>query len=489
MNFDPKAPYVNQASTTRRAVLGGLIGSPFLTSCVGGVRAEGTMQPNIIFIMADDLGYADLSCYGRRDFQTPNLDRLASEGIKFTSSYSNSPVCSPTRMALMTGRYQYRLPGGLEEPLGLRDLGLGPEERTLPGELKKLGYQTALIGKWHLGLLPTYSPLKSGYDHFYGFRNGGVDYFTHSVLGQKDLWDGDVPAEENGYLTELLGDRAISQIELFNKDESPFFLSLHFSASHWPWQANDELGRAESERLGADPNPFAILHYDGGTLETYAGMVQSLDQQVGRVMKKLKQLKIDRNTIIVFASDNGGERFSDNWPFMGRKGVVLEGGIRIPTIFRWPEKVKKGVEDDTPIITMDWVPTLLSAAGSQSISAMQPDGVDLSDLILGENLQLRSLFWRYNLHNQKAVRRGRWKYLEIAGNDFLFDLVADPMERANLKNRNQDIFDALKAEYHVWNQQMLPYSKTNSSLGESGAQSADRYGVLKSNTVDIKFTR
>lgn len=478
----------HKGTATRRNVVTGIAATPLLASCLTTRESGAVEKPNIIYILADDLGYADLSCYGRRDYETPNLDQLAKGGIKFTSAYANSPVCSPTRLALMTGRYQYRYPAGLEEPLGFADVGLTPELPTLPSELKKLGYQTSLVGKWHLGQLPKFGPLKSGYDEFYGYRSGGVDYFDHSFIGQDDLWDGDVQVEENGYLTELLGDRAVSQIEQFSKLESPFFLSLHFSAPHWPWQSNDDAGLAESERIVKATNPLSILHYDGGDMQTYADMVTSLDHQVGRVMKALKRLNIEDNTIIVFASDNGGERFSDNWPFTGQKGLVLEGGTRIPTILRWPTKVKAGTENDVPIITMDWVPTLLKMAGAESTEGMQPDGVDIADLLSGKSIEERPLFWRYNLHKQKAVRLGRFKYVKIGDNEFLFDVVADPMERGNLKYRQPDVFEDLKNRYETWNETMLPYTEANSSHGISGEEIAEFYGVTQTNTVTVDLS-
>jgi arylsulfatase A-like enzyme len=209
-------------------------------------------RPNILFILADDLGYADLSCYGRRDYRTPNIDSLAAQGMRFTQAYANSAVCTATRVALITGRYQYRLQVGLEEPLGnsLRNVSLPPEHPALPSLLKKAAYGTTLIGKWHMGWLPDFSPLKSGYDHFWGFRGGALDYFTHKSgptnTSTDDLWDGDTKIQQAGFLTDLIGDRAVSSINDYVKARQPFFISLHFSAPHWPW-----------EPRGMRPNPSA----------------------------------------------------------------------------------------------------------------------------------------------------------------------------------------------------------------------------------------
>jgi arylsulfatase A-like enzyme len=225
------------------------------------------MLPNILFILADDLGYADVSCYGRRDFTTPNIDRIASEGVRFTQAYANSAVCTASRVALITGRYQYRLAVGLEEPLSSRaprKVGLPSDHPTLPSILKKAGYQSALVGKWHLGTLPDFGPLQSGYDHFYGFRSGAVDYFTHKsgppASDTEDLWDGDVKVRQSGYLTDILGNRAVNVIESYSKSGRPFLISLHFNAPHWPWEAPGD--EAESQRL------TNLAHYDGGTQRT-----------------------------------------------------------------------------------------------------------------------------------------------------------------------------------------------------------------------------
>jgi arylsulfatase A-like enzyme len=222
---------------------------------------EAALRPNIVFIMADDLGYADLSCCGRRDFSTPNIDRIAERGVRFTQAYANSAVCSATRLALITGRYQYRLPLGLEEPLaGKTDVGLPPAHPTLPSLLRSAGYATSLIGKWHLGALPTFGPLQSGYDHFWGFRTGTLDYYSHrNARGEADLWDGDVAIQQTGYMTDLLGDRAADTINRHAREERPFLLSLHFNAPHWPWEAPGD--QPESDRLLGT----RLRHYDGGT--------------------------------------------------------------------------------------------------------------------------------------------------------------------------------------------------------------------------------
>lgn len=400
------------------------------------------------------------------------VDGLATQGARFLTAYASSPVCSPTRTALITGRYQYRLPLGLEEPLGARDIGLPPEHPTLPSMLRQQGYQTALVGKWHMGGLPDYGPLKSGYDHFWGFRHGAIDYFSHDGPWGHDLWDQDVPVEETGYLTDLLGERAVDMIDRFAGSSQPFMLSLHFSAPHWPWEGKD--GQAESDRLKS-LGPRALLHWDGGSMETYRQMVEAMDVQVGRVMAALDANGLRENTIVVFTSDNGGERFSDTWPFSGRKTELLEGGIRVPCILRWPNRIAGGSEITAPNITMDWAATLLAACGVEPDPDYPLDGHNL--FAPHHAATERILFWRYKHLDQQACRQGRWKYLRIAGNSFLFDVEKDPMEKANLKERYPQKFSELVEAYDAWNSGMLPFDPDSNSHGFTGRDLADRFGV------------
>jgi arylsulfatase A-like enzyme len=428
-------------SLTRRQALAATAAAPL--AFVSSARAADP-PPNIVFILADDLGYADVSCYGRPDFSTPNIDRIAAGGMKFLQAYANSAVCTATRVALITGRYQYRLPVGLEEPLteSRRNIGLPPEHPTLPSLLKRAGYGTTLIGKWHLGLLPMFGPLKSGYDHFWGFRGGALDYFTHKAgpanTETDDLWDGDVKVHQTGYLTDLLGDRAVSAINDYAKAKRSFFLDLHFNAPHWPWEAPGD--EAESQRI------TALSDFDGGSQETYARMVRQMDLQVGRVLEALDTAGIANNTIVIFTSDNGGERFADTWPFTGKKHELLEGGLRIPAVVSWPGHIRPGTTTDQVAISMDWLPTLLASAGAQSDPAFPPDGLNLLPMLtLNTTTAPRKLFWRYHANAQRALRDGDMKLLKINENTFLFNVVADPLERANLKNRQPEVYQIGRA--------------------------------------------
>ena len=254
-------------------------------------------NPNILFILADDLGWADLSVYGQTSYETPHLDRLAAQGVRFTQAYANSAVCSATRFALITGRYQYRLRGGLEEPIAGRahELGLPPDHPTLPSLLKAAGYDTALIGKWHLGNPPKFAPQASGYDRFFGNLGGVVDYFTHKPgVGEhvpRDLWEGNVPVERTGYYTQVLADEASGWIRGRADAERPFLLSLHFTAPHWPWEGpGDEQVSRELRDL---------FHYDGGGLAKYAEIVQALDAGVGQVLQALDDAGLLMNGVSI----------------------------------------------------------------------------------------------------------------------------------------------------------------------------------------------
>jgi len=453
---------------TRREFLAAAAVTPFIP--------QTNSRPNIVFIMADDLGYADVSCYGRRDYTTPNIDRIAAEGLRFTQAYANSPVCTASRTALITGRYQYRLRVGLEEPLAgnsPRDVGLPPEHPTLPSLLKRAGYSTTLIGKWHLGWLPDFSPLKSGYDHFWGFRGGALDYFTHKSgpanTDTDDLWDGDAKIHQAGYLTDLIGERAISAINNYARARQAFFISLHFNAPHWPWEAPGD--EAESQRIRG------LAHYDGGSLETYARMVRQMDLQIGRVLEALEVAGIANNTIVIFTSDNGGERFSDTWPFTGKKMELLEGGIRIPAIVRWPGHVRSGSATEQVAISMDWLPTLLEIAGGKPDPAYPPDGESLVRTLTQNTPPVpRKLYWRFKANRQRAIRDGDLKWLEIDGNTFLFNVVADPLERANLKNRLPDAYKRLIANYADWEATMLPEDPRSNTGSFYGTEYADHYG-------------
>jgi arylsulfatase A-like enzyme len=429
-------------------------------------------RPNILWIMADDMGYADLSFTGQRAFTTPNIDRIAREGLFLHQSYANSAVCSATRTGLITGRYQGRLRVGLEEPIGSASdtIGLDPSHPTLPSLLRDHGYRTSLVGKWHLGFSSRFGPLHSGYQSFYGVPFGAADYFRHRASDPIDatgkLHDGDQPSDDQGYLTDLFSRRAVREIHAGKNDARPFFLSLHYTSPHWPWEGPEDAAVAAT--LGNN-----LQHRDGGNLETYKRMVQSMDRGVGEVLKALDAIGAARDTIVIFTSDNGGERFSDTWPFIGLKGELLEGGIRVPMFVRWPARIKAGQRSEQVNMSMDWVPTLLAAAGTQPHPDYPSDGMNLLDVVTARaSVVPRQLYWRYKASTQSAMRDGDWKYFKVKNNEYLFNLAQDERERANLSRREPARLTAMQQQWAAWNATMLPYPQESVAYGNTGA---DRY--------------
>lgn len=445
---------------TRREFVGSAVAASALAASVSAKSVDAhppAQRPNVLYIMADDLGWGDLSCYGRPDYRTPNLDRLASEGTRFTHAYSASPVCTPTRCAFVTGRYPARTPVGLEEPLTWRknlveqkrDVGLAPEHPTVASLLKAAGYRTALIGKWHLGYLPKYSPIKSGFEEFFGIMSGGADYFSHTdANGDADLFEAEVPVERVGYTTDLLTEHAVEFLK--RRRDALFFLSLNYTAPHWPWEGprDEEFSRGIT---GRGNEGFT----SGGSLKVYAEMMKSLDDSVGRVLRTLEDAGHARTTLVIFTSDNGGERFSFNWPFTGKKFELYEGGIRVPAFARWPGRIPSGRTIEQVAVTMDWTATILAAAGAHAHADYPLDGTDLLPVMRGERAQFeRTLFWRHS--TQAAARSGRWKYMKIDDKtERLFDLLTDEREQADYRAARPELFERLRAEYSKWNAQVL----------------------------------
>jgi len=427
-------------------------------------------RPNFVFILADDLGYADLGCYGGRAEPScsPSIDRMSAEGLRFTDGYSNSPVCSPTRFALVTGRFQYRLRAGNDEPIASRHrgsatLGLPPSHPTLASIMRDAGYRTALVGKWHLGFLPHFGPLKSGYQEFFGPMSGGVDYFSHrDSSGAHDLYTNEEERARTGYLTDLISDGAVEFIGRQGKE--PFLLSVHYTAPHWPWETRED--EAEARRIGS------IIHTDGGSVATYLTMIRHMDEGIGRILDALAKVGAEENTLVVFTSDNGGERFSDTWPLVGKKMDLLEGGIRVPYVVRWPARVKAGGITAQLCMTMDWTASFFEAAGVRAHPEYPLDGLSLLPLLeRPERVIERDLYWRMKFRTQKAMRSEQWKYLSIEGDEFLYDLAADARERANLGKRDPGRLATMRERYAVWEATMpripedasasIPYGKSD----------------------------
>jgi arylsulfatase A-like enzyme len=448
----------------RREFINTAVGVTALAGAAAGTAAAQPPRPNVLFILADDLGYGDLSCYGRPDYRTPVLDAFAKQGIKFMSAYAAAPVCTPTRCAYITGRYPQRLPVGLEEPLRASsptDVGLPPNHPTIASLLKANGYETSLVGKWHLGWKPEFGPNRHGFDEFFGILSGAADYFTHKAAdapggdaragGGPDLWENLTPVERIGYLTDLLSDKAVQIIE--QPHTKPFFISLQYNAPHSPWEGPEDAAIGHTTH-GAGPMA------DGGSLSIYGSMMKSMDAGIGRVLKALERAKRDRDTLVIFTSDNGGERYSFNWPFSFAKGYLWEGGTRVPAMVRWPGVIPAGRVTEQAAITMDWTATILGVTGARPDRSYPLDGENLMPVCTGQRATSdRTLFWRVAAYD--AARVGRWKYLKESGREHLFDLTTDPGEKADLRATHADTFEQIRSQYLAWNAQMLPRIATS----------------------------
>ena len=417
--------------------------------------------PNIVLIIADDLGYGDLGCYGCTDTRTPALDRLATQGVRFTNYYANAPECSPTRTALMTGRYQQRV-GGLECAIGTgnvgryddavrlannHDLGLPPEQNVLIRGLKKAGYTAVGFGKWHLGYEPKFGPVKHGFDYFFGPMGGGVDYFYHcESTGVHMLYENQQPVRREGYLTDLITDGALRFLQR-QPATRPFLLYLPYTCPHTPIQHPDK----------KPPKPRTDENWNQGTRRDYVAKVERLDQGIGKILRALDRRELAGNTLVIFVSDNGGTRLARNAPFSGYKGGLFEGGIREPCIVRWPGHVPKGVVSNQAALMMDFTVSMLRVAAAGPPVDLPPDGIDVLKLLeQGGRPKPRTLFFRQRRGEQtwRAVRDGSLKYLSRQDGDrleeHLFDLARDPGEKNNLLDSRPDDLARLKRLLSGW---------------------------------------
>ena len=437
---------------SRRDLLKGAAGTAATALAIPRVvRAQD--RPNVLFILADDLGYGDLSCYGRPDYETPVLDRLATQGMKFMSAYAAAPVCTPTRCAFITGRYPQRFDVGLQEPLTVSSppVGIPAGQPTVASRMRAAGYETALIGKWHLGWRPEYQPNRYGFDEFYGSLSGALDYFTYvapdaGIGNEPDLWENDRRTKAEGYLTDVFTDRAVDFV--MRRRSKPFYLSLHYTAPHSPWEGSDDRSAADHADHGAGPMT------NGGSLEAYAKMMISMDAGIGRVLAALRKARLERNTLVIFTSDNGGERYSYHWPFSFQKLFLHEGGIRVPAIVRWPGVVPAGAVTEQTAITMDCTATILAAGGAPAAGGPL-DGESLLPVLTREReLYDRALYWR--TRTRAAARIGRWKYVQDGADEYLYDLGVDLGEKTDLKTREADVFADVKQRHEAWAAEMLP---------------------------------
>lgn len=414
-------------------------------------------RPNIVFILLDDMGYADLGCMGARDIHTPHIDRLAREGLLFTDFYANAPVCTPTRAAFLTGRWQQRC--GLEWALGFTAeqyrragdqwvpepdklaLGLPLEEVTLAQMLKEAGYVCGVMGKWHLGYAPQYNPIHRGFDEYFGVLLGHADYYRYRYFdGTYALREHTQTVQTEGYLTDLINQRAVAFVR--RHAGRPFFLYVPHLAVHWPFQPPDR----------PDP-PLTPQNRYHGTRRDYAAMLERVDAGVGMLLDELERQGVLDDTLIVLSSDNGGERLSDNRPLFHHKQTLWEGGIRVPCLMRWPAGLPRGRRITQPAITMDLTATFLAAAGVSPRSDRPLDGLNLLPILRGQQpLQERTFCWRVQRSNrqQKAIRHGDWKYVLDGDIEMLFDLRHDVAERYDLAFQHPEKLAELRQRLRDW---------------------------------------
>ncbi len=408
-------------------------------------------KPNVVLIITDDVGYGDIGSYGAPDIKTPNIDALAKAGTRFTQFYANASSCTPTRAGLISGRYQQRF--AMERPFGAAstadaELGLPATGRSLPQLLRTAGYATALIGKWHLGYLPQFSPLRHGFDSFFGFKSGYIDYYEHTdSAGKPDLFENDTSTTAVGYMTDLITQRSVTFITEHSK--APFFLEVAYNAAHWPYQVPDHPSKAiDNSRhlLPQDENT--------GTRADYVKIMERADQGVGQIMAALDRQGLAANTIVIFTNDNGGEWLSRNAPLFNRKFTLYEGGIRVPAVVRWPGHVAAGAVSTQVGITMDLSASILAAVGATVPADAKLDGINLWPLLAkGAQPASRTLFWRVSANglNQKAVRGGDWKLLiEGTARVMLFDVSKDLGERNDVAASNTAVVRRLYQQLLAW---------------------------------------
>ncbi|MCD6338545.1 MAG: sulfatase-like hydrolase/transferase [Verrucomicrobia bacterium] len=443
---------MERATVSRKIlrILAGCGAAAIVCSAAPACRAAAAAErPNFVIILADDMGYGDASCYGNRRFATPHIDRLAAEGARFTDFHSSGPVCSPTRAGLLTGRYQQR--AGIDgvinaDPKANRHHGLQLCEVTFAELLKRVGYATAVIGKWHLGYEPRYNPLHQGFDEFHGYVSGNIDYISHyDRMGVYDWWDGLRKTVEPGYSTHLITRHAIQFLEAHRNE--PFCLYIAHEAVHSPWQGpNDPPVRGPEAAPGRAVRSAQIAR-------AYREMLQEMDKGVGEVMAALKRLGLEKNTLVFFFSDNGATQQGSNSPFRGFKGSLWEGGHRVPAIARWPGRIKPGRIIDLPAISLDIAPTLIELAGASFSKDRPLDGRSLAPLLLKNRAQPeRRLFWAFR--NYRAMRQGQWKLLvpeaQRAGTAKLFDLSRDPGEKTDLAAKEPARVQAMLKALKQW---------------------------------------
>ena len=413
--------------------------------------------PNFVIILADDLGYGDLGCYGSARNRTPHIDRLAAEGLRFTDFHSNGPMCTPTRAALLTGLYPHRFGAEFEAALSGRthyDTGLPLDALTIAEALGKAGYACGMYGKWHLGYHPPFMPDSQGFDDFRGLTSGGGDHHSHiDRSGRKDWWHNSEIDMEEGYSVDLITRYSAAFIE--QHADRPFFLYAPHLAIHFPWQGPDESGYRVEGGDYWDLSKLGI-HESKDVSAKVREMVEAMDGSVGVIVETLRRLGLAENTLVFFTSDNGGyltyqggyRNISSNGPLRGQKADVYEGGHRVPAIAWWPGRIAPGVSGETAA-AFDLFPTLMELAGAPR-DGLAFDGASLAALLLeGAPLAERSLFWK--MREKRAMRRGEWKLVRHGGGaPELYDLGADIGERNDLAAGEPARASRMAAEIAAW---------------------------------------
>ncbi len=409
-------------------------------------NARAAAKPNIIVILADDLGYADIGAQGlSKDVKTPNIDSIAAAGVRFTNGYVSCPVCSPTRAGFLTGRYQERFGHEMNPgPTEPAKFGLPLDQITLPQVMKKAGYATAMVGKWHEGTLPPYHPTARGFDEYFGFL-GGAHSYMKTGAGKNALLHGTEPVDEKEYFTDAFSREAVSYID--RHKEGPFFLYLAYNAIHNPQEVTEKyLARFPNEK---DPKRRNML-----------AMLSAEDDGVGRVLETLKKNHLEENTLVFFFSDNGGPtegNGSRNTPLSGYKGQVWEGGIRIPFMAQWKGQLPEGKVLNQPVIQLDIFATAAKLGGATMPADRVMDGKDLMPLMMGKTDERphENLYWRFG--PQRAIRSGDLKLVKFQGKpDRLFDLSKDLSEKHDISDEKPEDARRLAKLWDAWSQELKP---------------------------------
>ncbi len=432
-----------------------------VAACAWIAPAQAAPPTNVVLITADNLGFHDTGCYGNREVKTPNLDRLAGQGVRCTSFYSASPTCTVSRASLLTGRYPQRhglthqlrtsLDLSIDENLGV---GLRHSERLIPQYLEPLGYATACFGKWNIGFAPGSRPTERGFDEFFGHASGNMDYYTHIYKGRNDLYRGTEPARVEGYSTDLFAEAACDFLR--RQADGPFFLYVPFNAVHYPGKANKKPGQPCIWQ--APDESFARYGYSPDTRDVrkrYYATVTALDAGIGRVLHQIDALGLAPNTLVIFFSDNGAfaaqSNCASNHPYRTERVMIYEGSLRVACLVRWPGRLPSGTVCDEMLTSLDFLPMILEAAGAPLPDDRILDGRDPTATLAGRAPSPhRSLFWHYN--RSGAVRDRRYKLVKPRASKTwsLYDLAADPGETRDLADRRPEVVSRLSRQYDRW---------------------------------------